>query len=184
MRPPARSPGRQACQNPRCTTTSAPRKTFTPASSTAFLMSGWTLWMIFNLTPTRRKPLGATSPEKSNIHGNFPELTRLWAMEVLSGARHVKPFLRTRVKSLVHSKGAIIKQWMTAGKMDTVDPSHLLFQIWASTQTYAECEFQIGIILPDSLDERAIRIATQTATHIFLKGLGLSSSIFPNVSDL
>jgi TetR/AcrR family transcriptional regulator len=118
--------------------------------------------------------LGRYIARKIEYSRKFPELTRLWAMEVLTGARHVKPFLRTRVRRLVDSKGAIIKQWMTAGKMDVVDPSHLLFQIWASTQTYAESEFQIEIILgADSLDDRVIHTATQTAEHIFLIGLGL-----------
>jgi TetR/AcrR family transcriptional regulator len=104
----------------------------------------------------------------------FPQLTRLWAMEVLGGVRHVKPFLRKRVRRLVNSKGGVIKGWIAAGKMDPIDPIHLLFLIWASTQTYAECEFQIGLILgTDSLDDKVFHTATQTATHIFLKGLGI-----------
>lgn len=103
----------------------------------------------------------------------FPELTRLWAMEVLSGVQHVKPFLRNRVRRLVDEKCRVIEKWIAAGKMDAVNPRHLLFLLWASTQTYAECQFQIEAILSGALNKSIFQTATQTVTHIFLKGLGI-----------
>jgi TetR/AcrR family transcriptional regulator len=105
----------------------------------------------------------------------YPEDTRLWAMAVLSGGQYVRSFLRNRVKPVVDSKNKVIRQWIAAGKMDPIDPTHLLFLIWASTQTYAECEYQIEAILgTDGLTDQIFSTATRTATNIFLKGLGVA----------
>jgi TetR/AcrR family transcriptional regulator len=104
----------------------------------------------------------------------YPELTRLWAIEVLSGAKRIQPFLRGVSRQIVKEKGGIIRRWIAEGKIDPVDPTHLLFMIWAVTQTYAEAEAQIAMILDKrQLDKRNIQSATETISHVILKGLGL-----------
>lgn len=109
--------------------------------------------------------------EYSRIH---PELTRLWAMEMLGGARHVQAQLRIKVDQVVKAKCAVIESWISAGKMDPVDPNHLFFLLWASTQTYAEDEAQVSIILGRTdLDESVYSVARRTTTQIFLRGLNL-----------
>lgn len=109
---------------------------------------------------------------------NYPELTRLWAMEMLSGARHVQSQLRVRVDQIVKSKCSVIEDWISAGKMDAVDPHHLFFLLWASTQTYAEDEAQVSIILGQAhLDESVYSIARRTTTQIFLRGLNLTDKV-------
>jgi TetR/AcrR family transcriptional regulator len=106
----------------------------------------------------------------------YPELTRLWAIEVLSGAKRIQPFLRGVSRQIVKEKGAIIRRWIAAGKIDPVDPTHLFFMIWAATQTYAETEAQMGMILgKDGLDNKDVQKATETISHVILKGLGLRS---------
>jgi TetR/AcrR family transcriptional regulator len=111
---------------------------------------------------------------KMRYSREYPELTRLWTIEVLSGAKRIEPFLRGRVRKIIDAKGAVIRHWIEAGKMDPVDPTHLLFMIWAATQTYAESEAQIAMILAkDALDDEVLRNATETISHVVLKGLGL-----------
>src|SRR5690606_40197558 len=38
---------------------------------------------------------------------------------------------------------ACIQSWIDQGLMARVDPNHLLFSIWAATQTYADFDWQI-----------------------------------------
>lgn len=106
---------------------------------------------------------------------DYPELTRLWAMEVLSGANRVEHFLRVRSRKILDAKETIVRGWIEDGKMDRIEPAHLFFMIWAITQTYAETEAQIAMITGKrGIDEETMRKATETVTHIVLKGLGLA----------
>jgi TetR/AcrR family transcriptional regulator len=105
---------------------------------------------------------------------DFPERSRLWAIELIGGATHVRPFLRKRLRRHVEAKSVILKAWMAAGKIDEVDPAHLLFMLWATTQTYADFATQITAVLGKRrVDDETLAIATTTATTLFLKGLGL-----------
>ncbi len=102
----------------------------------------------------------------------LPEPSRLWAMELISGARHVEPFLKKRLRRLVQQKSAIIRAWTEAGKIDPVEPEHLLFMIWAMTQTYADFAAQIAAVLgKDKLDEGVFAAARKTMVSLVLKGL-------------
>lgn len=103
----------------------------------------------------------------------LPEPSRLWAMELISGARHVEPFLKRRLRLLVRQKSAIIRGWSAAGKIDPVEPEHLLFMIWAMTQTYADFAAQIAAVLgKDRLDASVFAAASKTMVSLVLKGLG------------
>ncbi|HEV2547287.1 MAG TPA: TetR/AcrR family transcriptional regulator [Stellaceae bacterium] len=104
----------------------------------------------------------------------FPEPSRLWAMELIGGARHVQPFLRRRLRRLVREKSAILESWIAAGKIAPVAPEHLLFMIWAMTQTYADFAAQIAAVLgKDRLDAGVFATGRETATTLVLRGLGL-----------
>lgn len=76
-----------------------------------------------------------------------PEASRLFANEVQRGAPLVSEFLSTRLKSLVDEKVAVIRAWIDSGKLAPVDPYHLIFTIWATTQHYADFEVQVQAIL-------------------------------------
>ncbi|MDB5406138.1 MAG: TetR family transcriptional regulator [Rhodospirillales bacterium] len=105
---------------------------------------------------------------------DFPDRSRLWAIEVIGGATHVRPFLRQRLRRHVEAKSVILEAWMEEGRMDTVDPAHLLFMLWATTQTYADFATQITAVLGKRrVDDATLATATTTATALFLKGLGL-----------
>ncbi len=42
------------------------------------------------------------------------------------------------LKALVDEKSAIVSGWIDRGKLAPVDPQHLIFMIWATTQHYAD----------------------------------------------
>jgi TetR/AcrR family transcriptional regulator len=96
-------------------------------------------------------------------------------MELISGARHVEPFLKRRLRRLVREKSAIIRGWVKAGKIEPIEPEHLLFMIWAMTQTYADFAPQIAAVLGKrKLDGEVFEAATKTATALVLNGLGVA----------
>ena len=79
----------------------------------------------------------------------FPRESRLFANEILQGAPRMKPHLETGLKPLFAEKTAVIRAWMDDGRIASVDPHHLVFSIWATTQHYADFEAQINVLVPD-----------------------------------
>ncbi|MCJ8299789.1 MAG: TetR family transcriptional regulator C-terminal domain-containing protein, partial [Pseudomonadales bacterium] len=68
----------------------------------------------------------------------------------------------------------LIRTWIKEGKMDPVDPYHLFFMIWASTQTYADFSSQIELALGKSqLQDEDFAAAGDFLTQLVIKGLGI-----------
>jgi TetR/AcrR family transcriptional regulator len=84
---------------------------------------------------------------KLKMSDQNPEASRLFANEVQRGAPLVGEFLSTRLKALVDEKVAVIRTWIDQGRLAPVDPYHLIFTIWATTQHYADFEVQVQAIL-------------------------------------
>jgi TetR/AcrR family transcriptional regulator len=120
-----------------------------------------------------RDALARYIARKMESSRRLPLPSRLWAMELLGGGRHVQPFLAGRLKRLVEQKSAVIRGWIAAGKMDEIEPAHLLFGLWAMTQTYADFAAQIAAVLgKPRLDHHVFADATATLTAVVLKGTG------------
>jgi TetR/AcrR family transcriptional regulator len=111
---------------------------------------------------------------KMDSSRRWPAPSRLWAIELISGAPHVQPFLRGKLRRLVKEKSAIIRAWIAAGKIAPVAPEHLLFMIWAMTQTYADFAAQVAAVLGKRrLDGVVFEDAMATALGVVLRGLGV-----------
>ncbi|MGH6988799.1 MAG: TetR/AcrR family transcriptional regulator [Stellaceae bacterium] len=111
---------------------------------------------------------------KIELSRTMPEPSRLWAMELLAGAPHIRGFLRVRVKKLVEDKSAIVEDWIRAGKIPPIAPAHLFFVLWAATQTYADFAAQmIAVTNARRLDPEFYDAARETLTSLVLNGLGL-----------
>ena len=89
---------------------------------------------------------------KLEMSRDHPDASRLFANEILNGAPVVRPFLETRLRTLVLEKAAVIRDWVSEGRLAPVDPVHLIFAIWATTQHYADFALQIRAILGDRVD--------------------------------
>lgn len=101
-----------------------------------------------------------------------PEASRLFAGELLSGAPVIGDFLKTRLKRLVQEKAGTIRVWVTQGRLAPVDPFHLLFAIWATTQTYADFDVQIRAILGTEVGRPGFREqSAQAVLTIVLNGI-------------
>ncbi|WP_417241304.1 TetR family transcriptional regulator C-terminal domain-containing protein [Celeribacter sp.] len=79
----------------------------------------------------------------------FPRESRLFANEIVQGAPNIMDKIEGELKTLVDEKAAIIGHWVETGHVREIDPYHLIFSIWATTQHYADFDAQIrGIITP------------------------------------
>ena len=67
-------------------------------------------------------------------------------------------------------KSAIIQGWIDAGRLATVDPTHLIFAIWSTTQHYADFEVQVRAVTR-SEDDLHFETALKTLETLFLDGL-------------
>jgi TetR/AcrR family transcriptional regulator len=76
-----------------------------------------------------------------------PEASRLFANEILHGAPMIRGFLSGPLKALVDEKAGVIRGWIAEGKLKPVDPRHLIFAIWATTQHYADFDVQVRAVL-------------------------------------
>jgi len=83
---------------------------------------------------------------KLQMSREFPRESRLFANEIVQGAPRIEGLLSGELRALVDEKAAVLQTWMDAGKIEPLDPYHLLFSIWAMTQHYADFEAQILMI--------------------------------------
>jgi TetR/AcrR family transcriptional regulator len=77
----------------------------------------------------------------------FPRESRLFANEIVQGAPNIADKIEGELKTLVDEKAAIIAAWSDAGRIAKVDPRHLIFSIWATTQHYADFDVQVRLVL-------------------------------------
>ena len=97
---------------------------------------------------------------KLDMAREFPRESRFFAHEILQGAPRVLDIIEGPLKELVDDKSRLIAGWAAAGRIAPVDPHHLIFSIWATTQHYADFEVQVrGILRPDG-DAHFARAAT------------------------
>jgi TetR/AcrR family transcriptional regulator len=101
-----------------------------------------------------------------------PMASRLFAMEMLQGAPHTKRILQGPLTELVREKSAVIRRWMEAGHLKPMEPYHLIFAIWSTTQHYADFSVQVHALTGQSLKDSEFFEQTQsTLVQILLNGV-------------
>lgn len=106
---------------------------------------------------------------------NNPNASRIFASEIIHGAPHLGQYLKQDYRGEVLKITNGFQSWIDQGKMDPVDPTHLLFMIWGSTQHYADFGVQVRATMgKDSLDDDDFEKVITSITHVILKGCGLT----------
>ncbi|MEQ8482411.1 MAG: TetR family transcriptional regulator C-terminal domain-containing protein [Hoeflea sp.] len=124
---------------------------------------------------------------KLEMSRDFPRESRLFANEILQGAPHIRPLLETELKPLVDDKAEVIRGWMKQGLINAVDPRHLIFSIWSTTQHYADFDIQVRVILgPDRGADGRFEDAARYLEALFLDGLrpAVAGNPLPRVQSL
>ncbi len=101
-----------------------------------------------------------------------PLASRIYAGELLRGAPHISGYLHIALRERVRNLGAVIDTWVAEDAIKPVSAPHLLFCIWAMTQTYADFGVQIGAVLgKKELDDEVFGGAVETVTQLVLGSL-------------
>lgn len=113
---------------------------------------------------------------KMEISQSHPNGSKVFATEIIQGAPHLKDYLTSHLLPQLEDDVDLINTWIAEGKMDPVDPYHLFFMIWASTQTYADFSSQIELALgKPKIEQQDFENATEFLTQLLLKGLGVKA---------
>ncbi|WP_206486392.1 TetR/AcrR family transcriptional regulator [Thalassotalea sp. G2M2-11] len=111
---------------------------------------------------------------KVRMSFDHPKSSKIYAMEIIQGAQHLKEFARTYLRQWVREKAKVFQQWINEGRMANVDPVSLIFLIWSSTQHYADFETQILTIMNRAdYEEEDAEHVIQFLTDFILRGLAI-----------
>ena len=103
-----------------------------------------------------------------------PQASRIFAMEIISGGQCLSEYFNQDYRTWFQGRAAVFQSWIDAGKIDPVDPVHLIFLLWGSTQHYADFATQICQVTGRSrLTKQDMEEASNNLIHIILKGCGL-----------
>ena len=112
--------------------------------------------------------------EKMRYTRERPSASKVFANELLHGAVHLQNHLETDLKDLVEEKARVLTSWIEKGRIKPVDPVHLFFLIWASTQTYADFDVQIAAVLgKNKIGKKEFSTAEDTIVQMILATCGL-----------
>lgn len=108
---------------------------------------------------------------KVKISQQHPFASKVFASEIMHGAPHLPEDIASQMMVQTRQSCKRIQDWIDCGLMAPVDPQHLLFTIWASTQTYADFDWQITRVTgKDKLEDEDYEAATQLICQLVLKG--------------
>ncbi|WP_072395163.1 TetR/AcrR family transcriptional regulator [Hyphomicrobium sp. CS1GBMeth3] len=110
---------------------------------------------------------------KMEFSRSKPQLSRIFATEIISGAPYIRDQISRATRPLLQEKAAVIERWIKEGKITpSVDPIFLIFLMWASTQAYADFAAQMQILLGKRQLERTdFEGALDTITAVVIGGV-------------
>ncbi len=107
---------------------------------------------------------------KLDMSREFPRESRLFANEIVQGAPRILDQIEGPLKSLVDDTSEMFRGWTRDGRLAEIDPHHLIFSIWATTQHYADFSAQITGILR-SEDDAHFAAASEFLEHFYRRAL-------------
>ena len=140
------------------------------------------LWdSTFNSLSAEDDPAQALSSyirAKMEFSRRQPEASRVFAMEIISGGACLTEYFTQDYRTWFQGRAAVFQAWIDAGKMDPVDPIHLIFLLWGSTQHYADFATQICRVSGRTrLTRQDMQDASDNLIRIILKGCGLTPTV-------
>ena len=101
-----------------------------------------------------------------------PLASRVYALEVIGGAQFYGQQIRERVVPLLRKDIEVFEGWISAGRIAPVNATHLIFSIWAMTQSYADFSAQMTLVLnQEQLTDADFDKAEQMITNMVLSAV-------------
>ncbi len=121
--------------------------------------------------------IGAYIDAKMEISRRHPAGSKVWASEVMHRAPVIQDYLETTLVEWTTGRMRLIQTWIDTGRMDPIDPRHLLYMLWATTQHYADFGHQIETLNgAKPLSDAQWQAAKSNIKRIILKGIGVSEA--------
>lgn len=73
--------------------------------------------------------------------------SRVYAMEVITGAQVYGTEIKEKIVPVLRKDIEIFEKWIEDGKIAPINATHLLFAIWAMTQSYADFSSQMTLVM-------------------------------------
>ncbi|MGY4494128.1 HTH-type transcriptional regulator RutR [Pseudomonas sp. TE3610] len=109
---------------------------------------------------------------KLELSRDHPAESRLFCLEIVQGAPLLMEELQQPLRELVDSKVQVIQAWIDAGQLAPIDPHHLIFSLWATTQHYADFASQINAVTGKTLaDPVFFQQVLENVRGLILEGL-------------
>ncbi|KQB52724.1 TetR family transcriptional regulator [Pseudomonas endophytica] len=103
-----------------------------------------------------------------------PHGSKLWTNEIMRGAPLFQDMLEEHMSKGAKFMEEKIRQWVDEKRINPVEPSALLYMIWASTQHYADFDYQVNVLNGHQpLSDQQFDQAVKTITAVILRGIGL-----------
>jgi TetR/AcrR family transcriptional regulator len=100
-----------------------------------------------------------------------PAGSRVYALEVINGAKNYGRQIKSKVVPVLREDIATLNRWLGRNR-SAVSAEHLLFIIWAATQSYADFAAQMALILGRrSSSDEFFAQAEATLNHLVLGAL-------------
>ncbi|QLC72131.1 TetR/AcrR family transcriptional regulator [Pseudomonas sp. LPB0260] len=138
----------------------------------------------FNQPGRPAEVLEAYIRSKIRISRELPFASKVFASEIMHGAPHLSAEQAEELNAQAQHNIACIQRWIDQGLMAPVDPHHLMFSIWAATQTYADFDWQISTVTGKaSLSDEDYEAAAQTIIRLVIKGCEVDASSASSPSE-
>ena len=122
-----------------------------------------------------REALSRYIDKKMDLARSHPYGSKVWASEIIQGAPIIQDYLEGQLKEWSKDRSKHIQRWIDDGEMDAIDPEHLLYMIWSTTQHYADFAHQIETLNSgEPFSDAQWQTAKLSVKTIILKGVGLS----------
>lgn len=103
--------------------------------------------MLADTTLAPQEALRAYIEAKLRFSRENPWGSRVYGMEVITGAKTYGTEIKEKVVPLLRQDIEVFEKWIAEGRIAPVNATHLLFTIWAMTQSYADFAVQMSLVL-------------------------------------
>ncbi len=119
--------------------------------------------------------IGAYIDAKMEISRKHPAGSKVWASEVMHRAPVIQDYLETTLAEWTDGRMKVIQRWIDEGRMNPVNPRHLLYMLWATTQHYADFGHQIETLNDGPMSDAQWEEAKASVKGIILAGIGVKT---------
>jgi TetR/AcrR family transcriptional regulator len=142
----------------------------------AVLRRGLTSWVdaMFSMRSDADVPTAIGDYIAAKLHSacEDPESSRLFAVEVIQGAPVLAPAMQDLIRPALANGENTLRRWAAEGRIADLDPTTLIFMLWAITQHYADFASQIELVSGRSIaDPQVFETIRETITHTILYGI-------------